>query len=268
MYNPRGWDDSKAPVESASLASALTQPRWHDRILGGNSEAGIKVQCTWMSSGNNVEFSRELARRIVPIRLVAPIENPSERTGFRHDPLEAWMAQNRLGLLRACLVLCGAWNAAGRPAGAQRMGSYEAYARVLGGILDVAGVPGFLANRRKFSGKDRESNRWPALVELWYGAHEYRLVSVTDIYDLIFGYSNANGARDGGDPDLQITFHDIVGDGGELSQKQKLAHALGRQEWRVWSGRRITKSDAKAPNGSNLYRLADPEEGEPEATVG
>src|SRR5262249_41388783 len=109
MYNPIGWEDAPRPADSPSLASALTQRFWTDGILGGNKEACVKVSCVFLATGNNVGFSRELARRVVPVRLLAGEEDPSSRTGFRHDPLEAWARANRRALVGACLTLCRHW---------------------------------------------------------------------------------------------------------------------------------------------------------------
>ena len=259
MHNPKGWDDTPAPVDSGNLALALTQPYWQDRVLGGNTEVRLKITCVWMASGNNIEWSKELARRIVPIRLVAPNEDPSERTGFRHDPLEVWEAENRPELLRACLVLCQNWIAKGRPPGSRTMGSYESYARVVGGILEAAGIGEFLGNRAAVTGKDRESTRWPALVVAWEREKGRLATSGGELWEIIRG-----------DADLSVAFADILGDGKELSQKQRLGHQLAKQQDRVWSGLRIKRCTAKTTSGSPLYRVvpadeaADLEE-EPEA---
>lgn len=244
MYNPRLWDGSMVPIDSANLALALTQPEWRDRILGGNREARIKIRCTWMASGNNVEWSKELIRRVVPIRLIAPTENPSERTGFKHDPLERWAAANRVALLRACLTLCRNWLVEDRTPGRQVMGSYEEYARVLGGILDAACVPGFLANRKRGMGKDRESLRWAALVEVWAREIGAVTTAASHLYDIIVA-----------NRDLNISFADIMGEGKELSQKQKLGNALQKQLGRVWGNHRIIRSAQKGTGGTVRYRL-------------
>ena len=44
---------------------------WRDRILGGQEQARIVINSVFMSSGNNVTFSRELTRRLVLIDLIA-----------------------------------------------------------------------------------------------------------------------------------------------------------------------------------------------------
>jgi putative DNA primase/helicase len=255
MYNPLGWDDVPLPVDSGTLAMLLTAPFYCDRILGGNKEARIRIHTVFMSSGNNVFFSRELTRRIVPIDLLAATENPSLRTGFRHDPLiEAFVAPRRQDLLHACLLLCQNWIAMGKPPGKQVMGRYEGYARTLGGILDCCGVKGFLANRSKMIGKNTESTRWQALVTQWEKAHGTSMITSGDLYDLII--------RGG---DLAVAFAEIIGDGKELSQRQRLGKALEKQDGRIWGEWRIHRTSARARNGAPVYRLLSASEAPQEA---
>lgn len=250
MYNPKGWDDTLLPIDSGTLAAVLTQTIWRDRILGVTKDATIPIRAVFMGSGNNLEWSKELKRRIVPIVLKAPIENPSERTGFKHDPLEEWARQNHRELLRACLILCQNWIAEDRPKGKQVMGSYETYVKVMGGILDAAMVPHFLGNLPKGPGKDRESVRWAALVEAWYASRGGMATSSAELHAIIFGAGNS---------DLQIAFADM-GEGSVLSQKQRLGNALRKQEGRVWGKYRIVLSAAKGSGGTLLYKLVDPDE--------
>src|SRR5262249_5802544 len=65
---------------------------------------------------------------------------------YRHPALLEWIRGERPRLVHAVLTLASAWIAAGRPAGSRTMASYEDWARVLGGVLEIAGVGGFLDN--------------------------------------------------------------------------------------------------------------------------
>jgi hypothetical protein len=238
------------PVESGTLAMAWTVRCYRDRLLGGNKEARVKIQTVFMSSGNNVMFSRELNRRVVRIELLATTENPSLRTGFKHDPLLDWARENRWELTRACLVLCRHWIAEGRPPGTQVMGSYESYVRTMGGILGACGVEGFLANRPRAVIRDPESDRWGELVSEWHRQHGTRLVSTADVWKII-----------GGDEDLAQRFGELLGEGSHNSQKTRLGRALEKHENRVWSGWRIVRSSVRrSANKTTLWRLQDPNE--------
>jgi hypothetical protein len=257
LYNPKSWDGTPMPIDSANLAFALTEPIWVDRILGTSHKVRIKIRCIWMASGNNVEWSKELGRRIVPVRLTTPTENPSERRNFHCSPytLEEWERQHRLSLLNACLTLCQHWIRKGRPVGSVCMGSYESYSRIMGGILEAAGVPGFLANRSKAAQKDRESVRWPALIRAWHQNFGGQIVSASDLHGLIFGAYYSEDRSYPGIADLQVAFADIVGDKSPLSQKQKLGRAMAKQEDRIWAGFRIIRSESVSATGNIAYHL-------------
>ena len=91
----------------------------------------------------------ELARRTVRIRLDAKMDRPWERTEFRHPHLLEWVMQHRGELIWTALTLIRAWLVAGQPEGASVLGGFEAWSRVVGGVLSVAQVPGFLDNVRE-----------------------------------------------------------------------------------------------------------------------
>jgi hypothetical protein len=108
--------------------------------------ARLPIRCLWIATGNNPEFSNEMARRLVRIRLAAEEERPWQRSIFRHPDLMAWVRKNRARLVHACLILCQAWIAAGRPHGIRIVGSFEGWAKVMGGVLETVGIEGFLGN--------------------------------------------------------------------------------------------------------------------------
>jgi putative DNA primase/helicase len=247
MYNPLGWDDVPQEVNSGTLAAAWTLRYWKDRLLGGNKEVRIRIQTVFMSTGNNVFFSKELDRRLNRIELLTPCENPSLRTGFKHDPLIDWARTNRRKLLEACLTLCQRWIADGMPKGTEVAGSYENYVRVMGGILGSIGVDGFLKNRAKKVATNPETARWSALVEVWRATHGVGNVSAADLIAMI-----------GKDVPLAEHFFEVLGEGTDLSRKQRLGKALVRVEGRVYHEWRIVRSETKTSTGNCCFRLQDP----------
>lgn len=140
-------DNVHHKVDNASLALATTTEVWKDRVLGHSKTVVLPVRCSRILSGNNVELSSELARRSVLIRLDANVERPTDRKDFRHPNLLGYVRTNRGQLVWAGLTLIQAWIAAGKPAGIEILASYEPWSQVMGGILSVAGIEGFLENR-------------------------------------------------------------------------------------------------------------------------
>jgi hypothetical protein len=76
------------------------------------------------------------------------------------------MKQNRGILLGALLTLARAWVANGKPAPKVKpLGSFESWTTVVGGILENAGIDGFLANSAELYAKsDDETPAWEGLL--------------------------------------------------------------------------------------------------------
>ncbi|MCA4907730.1 MAG: toprim domain-containing protein [Roseomonas sp.] len=175
-------DNLRQELDSAALAAALTAPAWEDRILGVSDIIRLPVRCTWVATGNNPAVSHEIARRLVRIRLDARSDQPWRREGFRHPDLMIWVRANRARLVAACLTLCQAWTSAGRPPAARSLGSFETWSETLGGILHVAGVPGFLGNLDEvMEASDSEGGSWRAFIQLWWDRFGSAEVSVSDL---------------------------------------------------------------------------------------
>jgi hypothetical protein len=241
----------------ASLSAMITSPSltWHDRLLGESRTVELPIASTWEFTSNNCVMSRELHRRTILLRLNPGVEEPWRRSGFRHQDLVGWAGANRAALLHAALTLIQAWVAAGSPLGQERMGSFEGWARTMGGILGVNGIEGFLGNRTSLFDRDPDAARWRALVREWYRQHSARLVSVADLYQIIA--LNA---------DLDTAFADTLGQGQERNQKIRLAKALAAQADRVWSGYAIELQHHAGAGGFPLYRLLPTKAATSEAT--
>jgi hypothetical protein len=178
-------DNVRHPLDSGVLAAALTASYWDDRLLGTNDLLHLPVRCSWLMTANNPSFSREIARRTVRTRLNAMVDRAWKRTGFRHPNLLAWGKEHRGELVAAVLTLVQAWIAAGKPKGSVIFGSYERWAEVIGGILNVAGIPGFLGNLdAQYETVDSEGEAWRRLVEAWWEKHKGAPVSARELFAL------------------------------------------------------------------------------------
>jgi len=136
--------DNVTNLEGAVLASLLTEVFMEDRVVGSSSIARVPNRVLWLASGNNPQLSDELARRTVRIHMDAGTEHPDLRTDFAIPDLREW-AQSLRGILVWCaLTLIRAWVRTGRPPGRKTLGGFESWARTLGGVLEAAGITGFL----------------------------------------------------------------------------------------------------------------------------
>jgi hypothetical protein len=233
-------DNLSRVLDSGALASVLTARVWKDRILGVSKTAVLPNHAVWLASGNNTKLSRELIRRTASCRLDAKVDNPCERTGFRHPNLLAWAREHRGELVWAALTLCQAWVAAGRPPGTQTLGMFESWAATLGGILDVAGVPGLLGNARKFrAAAADQADEWRAFVAAWWNEHGETPVGVRELFALAT---------------CQQLLDRVLGDKGERSQRTRLGVALGKVVDRVFGEHQLLRIEDDN-SGRAQYRL-------------
>jgi len=215
-------DNLRRELDSSALAAALTAPFWEDRILGVSEMTRLPIRCAWIATGNNPEFSNEMARRLVRIRLDARVDQPWRRDGFRHPDLMVWVRGNRARLVAACLTLCRAWIAAGRPRGSRSIGSYESWAQTLGGVLEVAGIEGFLGNLDEMmEASDREGAVWRSFVSSWWDRFGTAEVGTGDLFTLATEC----------EPPLPL------GGGNEKSQRIRLGKSLGKMRDRMFNVR-------------------------------
>jgi hypothetical protein len=144
------FDNAAGTVDSGDLAASITECKYQGRVLGRSEIVQCDVVGSFVFNGVGLRFSRELARRMVPIRLETGHPDPSMRSGFKYN-LDQHLRAHRRELVWAAWVLITNWVQRGCPPptwrdGARPLGSFEAWSHVLGGILEAAGVPGFLGN--------------------------------------------------------------------------------------------------------------------------
>lgn len=151
------FDNINHSVDSGELASAMTAPVYEARILGSSETAQIEVRSQWVIAGNKLQLSDELIRRFCLIYLDPRTATPESRTGFRHPEIEDWVRENRGRLVWACLTLVRNYLASGKPSGVRDKGSYSQWARVMGGILEAAGIRGFLENEAAMKARSSSS---------------------------------------------------------------------------------------------------------------
>jgi hypothetical protein len=233
-------DNLNSILESGSLASVLTARVWKDRLLGFSKTATLPNNAIWLASGNNTQLSRELIRRTLWCRLDSKNDAPWERTEFRHPNILKWAKENRGALVGAALTLCQAWIAAGKPPGRTTLGAFENWAETIGGILDVAEVPGLLTNAKDFRAKraDTESE-WRAFCAAWWAKFHNQGVGVAKLFLLV---------------EEQKLLDSVLGDGTERSRRTKLGQAMLRAADRSVGSFHITHFGQDHAN-CQLYRL-------------
>jgi len=256
-----GFDnaETRRRLDSGTLAAVLTANIWSDRMLGQNKDITVRNRSMWLLTGNNLQTSSEIADRVMWIRIDPMMERPRDRKGFKHDPLEGWTHENRRALVEAALTMVSAWVHAGQPYSGRKIGSFENWTRVIGGILQFCGIEGFLQNREKFyEHADEENEMWRAFVKGWWSAFATEPVTAKALY----GLCEEN--------DLMVS---VRGDKTERSQQTRLGKALKSARDRTISDFRIgitwTRNSSGNPvSGYQLIRLeASDESAESEENI-
>ena len=217
--------DNVYTLNSAILAAALTAEVWDDRLLGKNETVTFPIRWVWIATGNNAIVSTDIARRSVRIRLMPAEERPWLREDFKHPDLRGWTKEHRGELIWAALTLIQAWIAAGKPAAtAKPLGSFEEWTRVIGGILEYAGISGFLANALEFyDTADIEGTIWRQFVNAWWEKFRDQPVKVSDLFPLA----------------VELDGFDLGKGATERAQKTAFGMKLARQRDRIFGDYRI-----------------------------
>ena len=234
-------DNVRYRLDSAALSAALTSDVWEDRVLGYSHTAAIPVTCTWLATANNPHLSVELARRTVSIRLDAVEEKPWKREGFRHKHLRRWALENRGELIWALLTLVQAWIASGKPLGKEPLGSYEAYAEVMGGILEVADISGFLGTQdRGYEEAEQELGPWAEFCEIWWQDCRDKEVKTDYLFNLVSHHK---------------LFQDLWGGKDEHAARTAFGKAMANMRDRVIGRLRIRRTGTDSRTKALVYRL-------------
>lgn len=178
-------DNLQGGLWSAQVAAAVTAEFWEDRLLGKTQMVRFPNRALWLVSANNPKLSMEIARRCVRIRIDPGQEQPWKRTGFKHDPIREWARHHRWDLVRSILILVQHWIASGAPHAEKTLGSFEAWARVMGGMVRHLGLEGFLEDTDEFyEAADPESGEWAGFIATWWEAYQGVSVTAKDLLEL------------------------------------------------------------------------------------
>jgi hypothetical protein len=217
-------DNVEGSLYAPSLARALTSRTWTDRVLGRSEMVTVSQQATWIATGNNIILRGDLPRRCYWIRLDAKQSRPWKREDFKHPDLNAWVEKKRGELVGAALTIARAWYAAGKPKakGIPRLGSFECWTEIVGGILAFAGIKSFLSNLEELYSKADEGNaEWEAFLEEWWRQRGEDPITVKALTKLINDEGSLKDALPG---DLSEAL-----DKGEGSFTRRLGNALAKR---------------------------------------
>jgi len=187
-------------IDSAALSSLLTTQWFIGRMLGFSRNVCLPNNLTIVGTGNNIQASGEITKRIVPIMIEPTTADPESRKDFQHPDIRAYVHKRRRLVLQCLLGLVENWLAAGRPKCPNRLGGFENWSEAIGGILQVNAMTYWRKNesdwRQRANVKGMEMLRF---VELWhqkFGAKDASpreltvLAAKNDLFQNIMARSN------------------------------------------------------------------------------
>lgn len=247
MKGPQTFLFDNAPttmtIDSPSLAAALTADPWSDRVLGASRTVSVPNKAVWVLTCNNPKLSTEMARRYVRVRLDSKQDKPWERDTkkFHHPDIISWTQENRAALVHAVLTCVQAWIAEGRPEpSVTPLGGFEAWSNVIGGILEVIGLEGFLGNRNDlYESADVEGQAWREFISVWWEQHQSAAKPPGELNQLCEKFDLMTSLRGSGSPKAQQT---------------SLGKALFNAKDRVFGKFRMTLAADKGSHGKR-YQL-------------
>lgn len=153
-------DNIEGSFGSGVMAGVLTSPEaFTGRILGVSEMARMNLRIVWLSSGNNVTWTGDLGRRVIPVEQDPGTERPEDRTGFAHPDLRGYVTRMHPHFVTAALTILRAHAVAGRPrAGTTRMGSFEAWDQIVRGAVAWAFEADPCAGRLKLHEQDDQDH--------------------------------------------------------------------------------------------------------------
>jgi hypothetical protein len=237
-------------LTSPELCKVLTGRVHGDRLLGKTSTLQLPISATFIATGNNVIVRGDMTRRCYWIYLDPRSAAPSMRFDFKHKCLKQHVLQQRAELVGAVLTLARAWYAAGGPdPDCPLMPSFDEWRRTVGGILQHAGVPGFLSNGTSSAAvMDPEAEQIEGFLKMLADAFGSEPFTVSEVWRRMNSSSNAGSLRDYV-PESILHLLDREG-----AFKQGLGQSFARWKDRRFGGSGIHIRRAGADSHSNVSR--------------
>ncbi len=221
-------------IPHKSLCSALTEEHLTGRILGVSKTATVPTTTLFISSGNNVDAVRDMARRVVTVNLDPACETPATRR-FTADPLELVRA-DRGRYVSAALTLVRAFIAAGAPRQEmQPLGSYAEWSRLVRAPLLWLGLPDPATAVFNTMAQDPDRETLGRLLGAWKSAFGTVPTSVRTVVERTEG-----GQHTAVHTELAEVVREIAEERNLINRK-RLGRWIARHQGRIVGGLRLLR---------------------------
>lgn len=224
--------NAKGSFSNQSYEAATTAPMYSDRKLGVSENFELPNRAIYALSGNDLQLSEDMARRVIRIRLEFFGESVEKRT-FQFPDLYARIRANRARYIGALQALVDHWIAAGCPEGTKLKPSFTLWSKVIGGILEACDLDNPIGEDVLTTTPTRDVQQFHLLLGAWRDTHGY-------------GQLDSHGIRE-----LAVA-NELFGYLGDLAADRSVQTRFGRlvtrYEKRVFGGLRIARAgEGKRP---------------------
>lgn len=175
-------------LDSAALASLLTSSIYRGRELGHTRLLSLPNLVTIVGTGNNVHATEEITKRVIPIILQPRTDSPETRTDYKHPLLREFVEGARDDIRASLLGLIEHWKSVGRPLGKARLGGFERWSAVVGGIMAAAGYSSWMSNMAEWRGSSDEfAAERTEFVRLWQAHYQGNWIDTGSLFMIVEG---------------------------------------------------------------------------------
>ena len=256
------FDNLSADIQPfGSFCTALTEPTIQGRVLGASKNATVSTRSVFLSSGNNVGPVRDMARRVITIRLDPKVENPALRE-FKDTPA-ATLAGRRGEFVSHALTIIRAYRVAGSPrASCTGFGGYDDWAALVRQPLLWLGVADPVANVVEQLAADPDREELGRLLTAWRKVFGAAAAHVADAVE------KTQPGVYGGSTELFEVCMELAEERGQINRR-RLGKWIGRHAGRIVGGLRFEKGTSKSYSQKwQVVEVAAPDESTDSGPVG
>lgn len=255
-------DNVTGVFRSSVIATAITEGKLGERLLGGMDHVSPDARITWLASGNGVVMDRDMGSRWLIATIDTGHENPASLS-YGFDPI-ARAAADRMGIVRAIITLHRGYHAAGCPrqdAVSSRFAEWGLIRHLVrwlqdSGIAADAGV-GTLADPAQsiLDGGAQADPEQEGTAQAWQAMNEIfqdRTFTAADLFRL---FKQADTGT--GDPDallLHEACEGLLGSRARLNSKSFHSLLFNRRN-RIAAGLKLTPVPAVGTTRGALWKI-------------
>lgn len=221
-----------------SMCSALTEEHLTGRILGVSKTATVGTRSLFLSSGNNMDAIRDMARRCITIALDPQVETPATRQ-FTGDPLGTVRAA-REHYVSLALTIIRAWVVAGSPMSpCKPLASYGTWSNWVRQPLLWLGMADPAQRVFEQLAQDPDRETLGRLLHAWRSTFGNTPAMIREAVNRAETY--AFGPVSNVQAELKEVMREIAEDRGEINRR-RLGKWIARHQGRIVDGLRFEKA--------------------------